>query len=648
MMARGTIAWRMSLLMALGSGVAIALVVGAGAVYSRRVLEEELEAKARALGTATAYRIDAVERSVAKTAYGLTLALEHMPMQRASIEPLLLEVLGTTPEIYGCAAALEPETFGPRDAGTALYAYRAGGSLKTKSLDGDYAYRTRDWYKLPRELRWPVWTEPYFDAGGGEILMATYCVPIFSGPGRDRFAGVATCDVSLKWLAGELGAMPLGEDGYAFLLSRKGTIIVHPTRAFVMKESIFSLADARGDADLRALGLRMTQGESGFVEFVSLTTRTPSWLAFAPVTSTGWSLGVVFHKQAVLARVNALGWLQVLVGLGGFLLLLFVVLITTGTITRPLHQLDLAVGVMASGDLDAPLPEAKGNDEVARLTGSFSRMQSDLKAHIAQLQATTAAKERVARELQIAHNIQMSLVPRTFPPFPKHHDFEIFAVLDPARQIGGDLYDFLLLDDDHLCIVIGDVSGKGIPAALFMAVTRSFLRAFFREERDPAVVFARLNDELASQGEANMFVTLFAAIVHLPSGEVRFTNGGHNPPYVLRSGGGLETLPKVGGIIVGAIPDMTYLTGTFRLGPGDTLVLFTDGVTEARNVAGDFFGEDRTEQKLLRLRGAGAESLVKAMRELVRVFAEGAEQSDDITLMAFRYLGGGEVSAGGQ
>ena len=641
MIARGTIAWRMSLLMALGSGVAIALIVGAGAVYSRRVLETELEAKARALGTATAYRIDAVERSVAKTADGLALAMEHMPMQRDALNPLLLDVLKETPEIFGCAAALEPSTFGPKDAGTALYAYRWGGSLLTKSLDGDYAYRSRDWYKLPRELRRPVWTEPYFDAGGGEILMATYCVPIFSGPGRDRFAGVATCDVSLKWLAGELGAMPLGEDGYAFLISRKGTILVHPTRALVMNESIFSLAEKRKDPAMRALGERMARGESGFVEHQSPTTNRASWVAFAPVASTGWSLGVVFPKQAVVARVNALGRLQLLMGLAGFFLLLSVVLVITRTITRPLYHLDRAVGTMASGDLDAPLPEARGNDEVARLTLSFGKMQGDLKAYISQLQATTAAKERVARELQIAHNIQMSLVPRTFPPFPTHKDFEIFAVLDPARQIGGDLYDFLLLDDEHLCIVIGDVSGKGIPAALFMAVTRSFLRAFFREERDPAVVFARLNDELASQGEANMFVTLFAAIVHLPSGEVRFTNGGHNPPYVLRTGGALDTLPKVGGIIVGAIPDMIYQTGTFRLEPGDTLVLFTDGVTEARNVAGEFFGEDRTEQELVRLKGNGAESLVRAMRELVRAFAEGAEQSDDITLMAFRYFGGG-------
>ncbi len=641
MIGRGTIAWRMSGLMAMGSGVIVALVVWAGAGYSRRVLEDEMEAKARALGSATANHIEAVERSVTKTAEGLSLTVEHMPRQQEAVAPLLLEVLEKTPEAFGCAAAMEPATYGPLDGGTALYAYRSGAALSTKSLSGAYDYRARDWYTLPRELKRPVWTEPYFDKGGGEILMATYCVPVLSREGAGRFAGVVTCDVSLKWLADELAAMPLGDDGYAFLLSRRGTFLVHPTRAFVSNESIFSLADARKDDALRQLGERMTRGESGFAEFLSLTTRRPSWLAFAPVPSTGWSLGVVFHKNAVMARVNALGRLQVLMGLAGFVLLLLVVLIIVRTITRPLQELDRAVGVMSSGDLDAPLPQAKGNDEVARLTGSFAKMQTDLKAHIAELQATTAAKERVAKELQIAHTIQMSLVPRTFPPFPKHQDFEIYAVLDPARQIGGDLYDFLLLDDDHLCIILGDVSGKGIPAALFMAVTRSFLRAFFREESDPAAVFARLNNELAGQGESNMFVTLFAAVVHLPSGQVRFTNGGHNPPYVLRAGGALDTLPKVGGIIVGAIPDMAYKTGSFLLGPGDTLVLFTDGVTEARNVAGDFFGEGRTEEQLLRLKGASAERTVKAMRELVGAFAEGAEQSDDITLMAFKYLGGG-------
>lgn len=641
MIRRGTIAWRMTVMIAMGSGLIVALVVWAGAAYSRRVLEEQLEARARALGSATANHIEAVERSVTKTAEGLSLTVEHMPMQAEAIAPLLLEVLEKTPEAFGCAAAMEPATFGPADSGTALYAYRSGGALSTKALGGTYDYRARDWYTLPRDLKRPVWTEPYFDKGGGEILMATYCVPVFSREGTGRFAGVVTCDVSLEWLAEELAAMQLGDNGYAFLLSRRGTILVHPTRAFVSKESIFSLADARKDDALRELGVRMTRGESGFVEFLSLTTRRPSWLAFAPVPSTGWSLGVVFHKQEVMARVNALGRLQVLMGLAGFVLLLLVVLLIVRTITRPLQELDRAVGVMSSGDLDAPLPQAKGNDEVARLTGSFAKMQTDLKAHIAQLQATTAAKERVAKELQIAHNIQMSLVPRTFPPFPKRQDFEIYAVLDPARQIGGDLYDFLLLDDDHLCIILGDVSGKGIPAALFMAVTRSFLRAFFREESDPAAVFARLNNELAGQGESNMFVTLFAAVVHLPSGQVRFTNGGHNPPYVLRAGGGLEPLPKVGGIIVGAIPDMSYKTGSFRLEPGDTLVLYTDGVTEAQNVAGDFFGEGRTEEQLLRLKGAGAEHLVKAMRELVGAFAEGAEQSDDITLMALKYFGGG-------
>ena len=287
------------------------------------------------------------------------------------------------------------------------------------------------------------------------------------------------------------------------------------------------------------------------------------------------------------------------------------------------------------------LPSVPGTDEVARLSADFASMQRDLRAHVEELKETTAKKERVERELQIAHTIQMSLVPRTFPPFIGRTDFEIYAVLDPARQIGGDLYDFRLLDDDHLLIVIGDVSGKGIPAALFMAVTRTLLRSLFLEHRETDAVVEHLNEELVQQGDTAMFVTLFAAVIDLVTGEVRYTNGGHCPPYVVRAAGSVEAVPNVGGIIVGILPDQKYKSAAVRLQPGDTLFFYTDGVTEATDVKGEFFGEDRTLLALEEIGGASCEALVKGVRKRVGVFSDGAEQSDDITVMAFRWTGKG-------
>ena len=629
---------RMSVLVLAAAGGVLCLIAGYGAHRSRLVLKDELEAKARALGAATAFHIEVVERSVAKTAEGLAMAVSALPLQPAEVDDLLRRVVETNAEVFGSAAAFEPGVFGPKDPGTAHYAMARSGGVVLKNLaEGGYAYETQDWYVLPKELKRPVWSEPYFDKGGGDILMATYSVPVWFRDGR--FMGVVTCDVSLAWLSKELTSLPLGEQGYAFLISKIGTLIAHPTRQFIMNESIFSLAEERQDVALRDLGRRMIRGESGFVPFRSFTTRKDSYLAFSPIPSTGWSLGVVFYKDIITAKVNALGRTQLALSLMGILLLLVLVLWISRSITKPLKELDAATRVLASGDLDTPLTIPSGDDEVVHLSSSFEAMRLDLKKHMADLQATTAARERVSRELQIAHNIQMSLVPRTFPPFLGREDFEIFAVLDPAREIGGDLYDFLLLDPFHLCVIIGDVSGKGIPAALFMAVTRSFLRAFLREEPDPAAALARLNEELASQGDTNMFVTLFCTIIDLRTGEARFTNGGHNPPYLLRAGGALESVPLIGGIVVGAIPGMPYKSGAFQLAPGDVLVLYTDGVTEAEDQAGGFFGEERAEAELRTLQGRSAEELVRALRGKVAAFAEGAQQSDDITIMAFKYLG---------
>jgi sigma-B regulation protein RsbU (phosphoserine phosphatase) len=634
------IAGRMTLFVLAGAGAVLTLVVWASARHSRRLLEEELEAKAHALAAATALRIEAVEKSAGRTADELAAVIEKVPVDRESVYVLVRETVRRNQQIFGAGVNYAPGLLGPEDKGFAPYAWRSGSSISVKDLvEGDYNYQIWDWYTMPKELKRPVWSEPYFDEGGGGILMATYSVPLFAGENRERFLGVVGCDVSLNWLAEMLSSLPLGQKGYAFLISPNGTVIAHPTRQFIMNESIFSLAEERKDDALRALGRRMVKGESGFVPFVTLTTRTPSWLAFAPVSSTGWSVGLVFPKAEVTGKVRTLIVTQVLLGLIGFILLFLVVRFIARSITRPILQLDAATRVLAGGSLDAPLPTIPGEDEVAHLSRSFVAMQRDLKAYVEELKDTTAKKERVERELQIAHSIQMSLVPRTFPPFIERKDFEIYATLDPARQIGGDLYDFGLLDDDHLLITIGDVSGKGIPAALFMAVTRTFLRGFFKEELKTDVVFGRLNEELVQQGDTSMFVTLFCTVVHLPTGLCQYTNGGHCPPYVLRSSGAIEALPNVGGLIVGILPEARYKSGSFQLDPGDKLVFYTDGVTEAMNREGDFFGDERLVGALEELRGMPCHELVTKVGERVGLFAQGAEQSDDITVMAFTFWG---------
>ena len=640
MLRRLGIAGRMSLLVLVGGAVILGVVVGVSAHVSRGMLERELEAKATALATSVANRLDAVERSITRSAVGIAHAVENLPVSREQVVTLLQAVVRDNPDVYGAAAAFQGGVPGTSRA-TCPYVYRHEGSLAVKDLaEGGYRFQIRDWYTLPMELGQPVWTEPYYDEGGGGIVMATYSVPLSTGTGETRFRGVVTCDVSLAGISGLIASLPLGEAGYGFVLSADGTVVSHRVKQYIMNETIFSLAEARGDPTLHALGLRMVHGESGFVPFTTFTTKTPSFLAFAPVGAEGWSLGLVFPKEAVTSRVRALGQTQILFGIAGFAGLLVVVLAISRSITRPLRHLDAATRALAGGNLDAPVPEPGGNDEVAHLAASFAQMQRDLRIHIDQLQATTAAKERIERELQIARAIQLALLPKTFPPFPERNDLEIYAVLEPAREVGGDFYDFFLLGEDRLVLVIGDVAGKGVPAAIYMAVTRTMVRALFREDSEPAEVLNRLNQELAEDNDSGMFVTVFCAVVDLRGGECRYANGGHNPPLVIRASGELEPVPSVSGYVVGAIEGPPFASGALILAPGDTLFLYTDGVVECMDRAGGLYGDARTRERLMDLRQTSCNDLIKGVREGLRRHADGAEQSDDITMLAFRLARG--------
>ncbi len=632
-----TIAQRIAFLIIGGIGVLFLTVGAIGTSLSARGLEKELEKKASAIATAVSNRIDLIQESVEKTALGLVIALESGTIPEEKWESLLSDTVRRQPAVFGSALAMDPAL----GRSWAPYAFGHEGQISVKDLAvNGYAYQTWDWFQLPRELTEPVWTEPYFDEGGGDILMTTYSSPLMRSGTRNGFWGVVTCDLSLRWLSDFISSLDLGKTGYAFVVSSEGTIVSHPTRAFIMHESVFSLAEEKQSASLRALGRRMIHGKSGFERFETFTQHRDAYIAYAPAGPPGWSVGVVFLRKDITGPVLNLVKLQGATGAAGFLMLLGLALVIARSITRPVKQLEAAARRLATGDLTTEVPEFFGEDEISHLARSFARMQTDLKVHIESLKETTAAKERIEKELQIARQIQMSLVPKTFPPFPSRHDLDLYAILDPAREVGGDFFDFFPLKDARLCLLIGDVSGKGVPAALYMAATRALLRSLFRLQQRPAEVLSALNGELAEEKGVSMFVTIFCAVVDLATGHVRYASGGHNPPYILRLDGTLETVPPLPGLVVGAMPGIRFSEGEFTLTPGDTLFLFTDGVTEALNNREEFFGEEGTEEAIRAYGTCGTcEGLISSVRNKIRVFAGDAEQSDDITMLAFRRLG---------
>ena len=267
-----------------------------------------------------------------------------------------------------------------------------------------------------------------------------------------------------------------------------------------------------------------------------------------------------------------------------------------------------------------------------------------LSAHItvalerARLIEAYVEKERMEEALKLAHDIQMSMLPKIFPPFPERQEFDIFAAIAPAKEVGGDFYDFFFINDDHFCFAVGDVSGKGVPASLFMAVTKTLFRATAGNGGTPGEILARLNAQICRDNESCMFVTLFCAILNIRTGQVDYSNGGHNLPYYLHENG-VSPLENPGGRVLGLVEQSPYASGRMVLAPGEALVLYTDGVTEAMNPSETLYSDQRLEQFLGTNRGAAPRQIIGDLIGDVRQFAGRAPQSDDITVLALLYLG---------
>jgi len=265
-------------------------------------------------------------------------------------------------------------------------------------------------------------------------------------------------------------------------------------------------------------------------------------------------------------------------------------------------------------------------------------MTGDLKVYIKKLTKATAAKERMEEELKIAHKIQMGVLPKKFPAFPDMDEFDIYATLKSAREVGGDFYDFFFISSTQLCFIIGDVSGKGVPASLFMTAVLTLIRAIARDSKSPHEILERVNNEIARENNSSMFVTIFCGILEVSTGDVLYASGGHNPPLLIAKGKGPEFLTSSSGTVIGAFQNLIFTSEKITLSPGDAIFLYTDGVTEAFNKERDLFSEERLIENLSTHYNTPIQELVSKIFQDIKDFAPGVPQSDDITIMALRFF----------
>ena len=642
-----SLALKIALLVLCFSTLILGAVVANSYFASRELIVRQAEELSRSRGKEVADRLAVILKPIEQSVRNLALAMEDASLTSDKITALSRLVLENNENIFGMAVAFAPYGFSKDLLFFAPYSYRKNGEIRSTYLgNAEYRYFHMDWFKLPEELDRFVWTEPYFDRGGSDAFMTTCSAPFYRMQnGKKVFSGVVTADITLDWLQRLMSTIRIYTSGYAILISRDGTFLYHPDARLQFNESVFSLAEELDDPGLRKIGRSMIEGKTGFLEWKDKDSGRTSFLFYMPLPIGGWSLALFFPRDEVLKNVNLLARNTLLIGGAGLVLFILAITLIVRRVTKPIRKLSTAALAIAGGDMDAPLPLTKSRDEVGILADSFQTMQQSLHRYIADLETTTRQKERIESELRIARDIQMGILPKTFPPFPDHTEFSIFATLEPAREVGGDLYDFFFVDRHHFCFLIGDVSGKGVPAAFLMAVTKTLIKVVAGQGVEPGKILYKVNNDLAEDNDSCMFVTLFIAILDIRNGEIAWASGGHNPPLLLTNGG-TTFLKSHNEPIAGVMADMHYTTSRFVMEHGDILFLYTDGVTEAMNSEKEIYSDARLLALLATPADHDPTSLIGIVQDAITDFAGEAEQSDDITMLALQYFGDNEVHTG--
>ena len=602
--------------------------------FARNVVHEEAVERAQGLLSNTILEIDkmlySVEVAVSNMAWTVQENLDDPEYMYSVTE----RILNTNPFIYGSAVAFEPYYYGDKGLYYSPYSFRGKDSIESMQLGTeDYDYHHMEWYQIPILMRKPYWNEPYFDEGGGETMMTTYSYPLFDKDG-DLF-GILTADVSLQWLTDQINSIQPYPNSYNIMIGRGGTYIVHKNSDRILNETIFTATFEMEDRTVEKIGHEMIGGNTGSASFMN--DDELSYIFYAPIQSTGWSVAVVCPYKDVFAQIYRMRAILWLIAVGGLLFMIVFCYTTIRRISAPLKVFARSATEIAEGNFSAELPKIKSKDEMKLLHDSFEFMQQSLVDYMDELRSTTANKERIESELRIASSIQMDMVPKIFPPFPDRKEIAMYASINSAKEVGGDLDDFFI-DGDRFYFIIGDVSGKGVPASLVMAVTCRLFRTIASYFHSAAEIVTTLNNALAETNEANMFVTFFLGILDLKKGRLQYCNGGHNAPIMISPDGKASYMETNPNIPLGLFDGFAYEESEIDFPAGSSIFLYTDGVTEAENEAKELYSEDRLLKIIEDMRYMdNPETVVDSVLNDVKSHAGDAEQSDDITMLYVKY-----------
>lgn len=497
-------------------------------------------------------------------------------------------------------------------------------------------YFDKVWYKSTKNLQKGIWQEPFI----GDFIrepIAIYTTPIYhkDSSGNKVFAGVLCVDMSIAFLKETIASIPVSNSGYVVVLSANNTVIAHPKNDVIFKETLADLArdeSAQSVSDFEKTVHSMKKGL-----FMGLTPDgNETAIYFSAMESNGWTFMIVWPAQKFLESQRSMEKMFAWMSLAGYIIMLILIFVITSRVSRPLNELASAANKLGSGDFNATIPRPSGRDEIAQFAWAFSNMRTSLKEHMEKQKDL----DRIESELDFAKDIQLGFLPMDEAEENSEDEFhELTPFLRPAKEVGGDFYDFFKLDDGRLCVVVGDVSGKGVPAALFMMVSRIVLRTMAKNLKSVVETFNNTNFELEKRNRANMFVTVWMGFIDLTTGHIEFASAGHNPPVIRHKDGSVEFAKSKAGMVMAAMDDTHYKLQTLDLVPGDTLFLYTDGVTEATDANNELFGNERLLDAVSKGGGGESKAACLYVKQQIDLFVGDAPQFDDITMLTLNYKG---------
>ena len=591
---------------------------------------------------------------------------------------IMERIVRQTPHIRSCGISFVADYYPQKGRWYCPYAVRGDSGQMVKRYIGNKHndYLKAKWFTEALQRDSSYWSKPFFDSTDSVPLVARL-VPIHDHTGRT--VAILGADLSLSWFSTDpiRGISYNGRDvkvyvnrnpnvddrsddngiqwedrrwrffSFNFIIDSDGTFIAHPDSSCVIRDNYFERAKETADTLDDYAGRQMVARHSGTIlneeddpthfEFFDSETFNV-YMFYEPIEETDWSIALAVPRLMLDGSGILLGTVMLVLIAIGLLVTRIVGRIVIKRATRPLRRLAESADMVAEGHFDVPLPRIKHNDEIRLLRDSFEDMQRSLTEYIDNLKTTTASKAAIENELRVAHDIQMSMLPKTFPPYPERDDIDIYGSLTPAKDVGGDLFDFYIRDE-QLFFCIGDVSGKGVPASLVMAVTRSLFRNISAHTAKPDHIMIALNNALSEGNETNMFVTAFVGVLNLDNGLLNYCNAGHDAPLMIADTVG--ELPVDPNLPLGIMAGWQFTQQQVTVTPQTTIFLYTDGLNEAEDIDHELFGLHRIVDVARQHSPADTTTnLITSMSRAVGTFVGDAEQSDDLTMLAIKYKRG--------